>query len=218
MSARRFFRTAIMKSTVGRPRRLTDEQVTAILEWYASVLAVKAARAKLKTLRQLARELGVSPSAITGAIQRRGQFNAGLPEDRAVGAADPSRASGPGATAPPPLVALLHFAGANTIPLSALGSVDSAEPSFPAAKPLASGDRGQQLHVVRVAQRAAASRRHRSLHAIEQRMQRAAFPRLAEPRVRKRGCARRAAHVLAVAKRALLFWCRSSCLPRFEPR
>lgn len=71
-----------MKSTVGRPRTLTDKQVTAILEWYDAWLALKAQRAKVRTLRQLAKDLGVSPGAITSAVRRRGQFKQASPEYR----------------------------------------------------------------------------------------------------------------------------------------
>jgi hypothetical protein len=48
-----------MKSTIGRPRRLTDAQVAMILAWHEQILALKALRATVKTQRQLALELGV---------------------------------------------------------------------------------------------------------------------------------------------------------------
>src|ERR1700733_5669611 len=55
-------RTSIMKSTIGRPRRLTDEQVARILAWHQQILALKSLRASLKTQRELAAELGVAPA------------------------------------------------------------------------------------------------------------------------------------------------------------
>ena len=71
-----------MKSTIGRPRTLTDEQVTIILAWHERYMAWKALRAALKTQRQLARELGVSPSTIAHVIACRGQFKQPSPEKR----------------------------------------------------------------------------------------------------------------------------------------
>jgi IS30 family transposase len=52
-----------LKSTIGRPRVLTQEQVDAILAWHSAWTA-------LKTLRQLAKELGVHPSTAYNAIRR----------------------------------------------------------------------------------------------------------------------------------------------------
>ena len=69
-----------MKSTIGRPRRLTDAQVTMILAWHEEILALKAHRAAVKTQRQLAAELGVAPSTIAHVIACRGQFKQGSPE------------------------------------------------------------------------------------------------------------------------------------------
>jgi len=71
-----------MKSTIGRPRALTDEQVAIILAWHEQYVAWKALRAALKTQRQLARELGVSPSTIAHVIACRGQFKQVSPERR----------------------------------------------------------------------------------------------------------------------------------------
>lgn len=56
------------KSTIGRPRALTDRQVAVILEEHARFLAWKALRASLKSQRQLAQELGVSQGTISRAI------------------------------------------------------------------------------------------------------------------------------------------------------
>lgn len=56
-----------MKSTIGRPRALTQEQVNLILSWYDAMRA-------MKTLRQLAKELGVAPSTVYNVIRKRGEF------------------------------------------------------------------------------------------------------------------------------------------------
>jgi hypothetical protein len=69
-----------MKSTIGRPRRLTDRQVAAILAWHEQIRAWKVLRGILKTQRQLARELGVSPATISRVIARRGEFKQPSPE------------------------------------------------------------------------------------------------------------------------------------------
>lgn len=69
-------------STVGRPRALSDEQVAAVMRWYDAWLALKDQRAKVKSLRGLAAELGVSPGAVTSAVRRRGQFKQASPEAR----------------------------------------------------------------------------------------------------------------------------------------
>ena len=71
-----------MKSTVGRPRRITDEHVARILTWHAEVLAWRAMGAKLKSRRQLAKELGVSPSAVGYVISHRGEYKQPSPEKR----------------------------------------------------------------------------------------------------------------------------------------
>jgi IS30 family transposase len=53
-----------MKSTAGRPRALTDEQVASVLEWNRT----------RKSLVQLARELGVCTTTIENAIRCDGQY------------------------------------------------------------------------------------------------------------------------------------------------
>jgi hypothetical protein len=68
-------RSVAMKSTVGRPRVLTDEKVAKILAW-------DDARRCLKTRKELALELGVSESAIGHAITRRGKYKQPSPERR----------------------------------------------------------------------------------------------------------------------------------------
>jgi hypothetical protein len=71
-----------MKSTIGRPRRLTDQQIAAILTWHEQIRAWKVLRGALKTQRQLARELGVSPATISHVIARGGEFKQPSPERR----------------------------------------------------------------------------------------------------------------------------------------
>jgi DNA-binding MarR family transcriptional regulator len=63
-----------MKSTIGRPRRLTDEQVARILSWHEQILALKALRATLITQRELAEDLGVAPATIARVIACGGQY------------------------------------------------------------------------------------------------------------------------------------------------
>jgi predicted transcriptional regulator len=71
-----------MKSTVGRPRRVTDEDIARILAWHAEVLAWRAMGAGLKSRRALAQELGISPSTVAYVISRRGQYKQPSPEKR----------------------------------------------------------------------------------------------------------------------------------------
>ena len=73
---------AVMKSTVGRPRRVTDEDVARILAWDKEVRAWRAKGAGLKSRRELARELGISPSTVTYIISRAGQYKLPSPEKR----------------------------------------------------------------------------------------------------------------------------------------
>ena len=66
-----------MKSTIGRPRKLTDQQVKVILAWHARFLWWRTYGKTRKSQRQLAREFGVSQSTIsrvvrTGGIYKRG--------------------------------------------------------------------------------------------------------------------------------------------------
>jgi hypothetical protein len=71
-----------MKSTIGRPRRLTDQQIAAILAWHEQIRAWRVLRKAFKTQRQLARELGVSPATISYVIARRGEFKQPSPDRR----------------------------------------------------------------------------------------------------------------------------------------
>ena len=64
-----------MKSTVGRPRVLTDDAVAMILAWHEEW-------SRLKTRKELALELGVSQTAIWHVIERRGQYKQASPERR----------------------------------------------------------------------------------------------------------------------------------------
>lgn len=61
-----------MKSTVGRPRIVTDAHVAAILAWYAA----------RKSMKQLARELDLSKATVQYVIDRGGQYKQPSPELR----------------------------------------------------------------------------------------------------------------------------------------
>ena len=69
-----------MKSTIGRPRALTDKQIAKILAWHEELSAWRARGAHLKSLRQLAREFGVSPSTILQVIHSRGSYKKSSPD------------------------------------------------------------------------------------------------------------------------------------------
>jgi predicted transcriptional regulator len=73
-----------MKSTIGRPRALTDRQVKIILAWHVRYLVWRALRNTLKSQRQLARELGVSQATISHVIRVDGEYKQVAPERRAV--------------------------------------------------------------------------------------------------------------------------------------
>jgi hypothetical protein len=72
-----------MKSTTGRPRRTTDEQVRIILAWHAQYRAWMAQRSAIPSLRQLARQLGLSKATVCDVIRTQGEFKQASPEDRA---------------------------------------------------------------------------------------------------------------------------------------
>jgi hypothetical protein len=80
---RHFSKEPIMKSTIGRPRLLTDSQVKTILESHARFLVWRALRRTLKSQRQLAVELGVSQSTISRVVRLGGDFKQISPEFRA---------------------------------------------------------------------------------------------------------------------------------------
>jgi hypothetical protein len=61
-----------MKSIFGRPRRVTDSQVAAIMDWYNS----------RKSLRQVAAEVGIPLTLAYDVIARRGQYKQPSPERR----------------------------------------------------------------------------------------------------------------------------------------
>ncbi len=61
-----------MNSTVGRPRALSDAQVEAILAWHGS----------RKSLKQVARDYGVSTNTIQNIISRNGKYKQPSPELR----------------------------------------------------------------------------------------------------------------------------------------
>lgn len=71
-----------MKSSMGRPRLLTDEQVELILAWRADVEAWKEQGRRLKTRKQLAQELGVSETTIWNVLEQQGRFKQADPEER----------------------------------------------------------------------------------------------------------------------------------------
>ena len=72
-----------MKSTIGRPRALTDRQVAAVLAAHARFLAWGALRKTVKSQRELAHEFGVSQATISLAIRSKGQYKQVSPEKRA---------------------------------------------------------------------------------------------------------------------------------------
>jgi len=70
------------QSTIGRPRRLTDQQVAWVLAEYSRYLEWRTLRATVKSQRQLARELGVSQGTVSLAIRWRGQYKQSSPDLR----------------------------------------------------------------------------------------------------------------------------------------
>lgn len=70
-------------STVGRPRRVTDADISVILAWRRDLVAWNARRRMLPTLRQLAGQLGISRGMVTDVIKRGGEFKRASPEVRA---------------------------------------------------------------------------------------------------------------------------------------
>jgi hypothetical protein len=74
-----------MKSTIGRPRALTDRQVKTILAWHTRFLFWRALRKTLKTQRELARELGVSQSTISRVVRLVGHYKQMSPDVRSGG-------------------------------------------------------------------------------------------------------------------------------------
>ena len=71
-----------LRSTVGRPRRLTDQQIAKILKEYANYLAWRALRRSVMSQRDLARAMGVSPATISYAVRLQGKYKQPSPDRR----------------------------------------------------------------------------------------------------------------------------------------
>jgi hypothetical protein len=71
-----------LHSTVGRPRRLSDQQIRAILEEYANYLVWRALRRDVMSQRDLARAMGVSPATISYAVRMQGKYKQPSPNRR----------------------------------------------------------------------------------------------------------------------------------------
>jgi len=71
-----------LRSTVGRPRTLTDQQIRTILEEYANYLAWRAVRRSVMSQRDLARAMGVSPATISYAVRLQGKYKQASPDRR----------------------------------------------------------------------------------------------------------------------------------------
>jgi hypothetical protein len=71
-----------LRSTVGRPRTLTDQQIGTILEEYANYLAWRALRRSVMSQRELARAMGVSPATISYAVRLQGNYKQASPDRR----------------------------------------------------------------------------------------------------------------------------------------
>jgi len=73
-----------LRSTVGRPRTLTDQQIKTILAEYANYLAWRALRRSVMSQRDLARAMGVSPATINYAVRLQGKYKQPSPDRRQV--------------------------------------------------------------------------------------------------------------------------------------
>ena len=71
-----------LRSTVGRPRTLNDQQIGTILEEYANYLAWRALRRSVMSQRDLARAMGVSPATISHAVRLQGKYKQPSPDQR----------------------------------------------------------------------------------------------------------------------------------------
>jgi len=71
-----------LRSTVGRPRTLTDRQIRTILEEYRNYLAWRALRQTVMSQRDLARAMGVTPSTISYAVRFQGNYKQPSPDRR----------------------------------------------------------------------------------------------------------------------------------------
>jgi hypothetical protein len=72
-----------LRSTIGRPRVLTERQIRRVLAAYTRFLAWKALRRTVQSPRQLAEEFGVSYATIRFAIHSREHYKQASPERRA---------------------------------------------------------------------------------------------------------------------------------------
>lgn len=70
-------------STVGRPRKLTDEQVAAVLRWHETIEALKVLHAYVTPVREFAARLGVTRGAITSIVKQRGVYKQPCPSAKA---------------------------------------------------------------------------------------------------------------------------------------
>jgi transposase len=61
-------------STIGRPRKLTDEQVAAILAWYEAHQALLRLRRYLQPARVFASQLGIAPATVYNVVSRQGVY------------------------------------------------------------------------------------------------------------------------------------------------
>jgi hypothetical protein len=73
---------SIRRSTIGRPRRLTDQQVAWVLKEYARFVAWRLLRSTVRSQRQLARDLGVSQATVSLAVRLGGRYKQCSPEVR----------------------------------------------------------------------------------------------------------------------------------------
>jgi transposase len=71
-----------LRSTVGRPRRLSDQQIKEVLEQYANYLAWRALRDSVMSQRELARAMGVSSATISYAVRLQGKYKQPSPDRR----------------------------------------------------------------------------------------------------------------------------------------
>ena len=62
---------------------MTDAQVEVILKWHTDVQRIRELAAAVKTIRELAQELGLSRGTISDVIARRGVYKQPSPEQRA---------------------------------------------------------------------------------------------------------------------------------------
>jgi hypothetical protein len=70
-------------STTGRPRKVTDEQVAAIMRRHEAIQALKVLHAYLMPVRTFASHLGVTTGAISTVIRQRGEYKQVCPSLKA---------------------------------------------------------------------------------------------------------------------------------------